>query len=63
MHHFAAKGNLVDSGSETNKLGSRGNEQPLCPKPRRLGPSMPEFLKPPRCSKHRFHCLLHLFSP
>ncbi|KAK7852521.1 hypothetical protein CFP56_038838 [Quercus suber] len=52
MHHSTVKSNLVDSGSETNKLGSRGNDQPLCPKPRRIGPAIPEFLKPQRCSKH-----------
>ncbi|XP_075654301.1 uncharacterized protein LOC142624575 [Castanea sativa] len=52
MHHSAVKSNLVDSGSETNKLGSRGNDQPLCPKPRRIGPAIPDFLKPQRCGKH-----------
>ena len=62
MHHSAVKSNLVDSGSETNKLESRVNDQPLCPKPRRIGPAIPEFLKPQRCSKHRFDCFLHWSS-
>ncbi|XWS29160.1 hypothetical protein CRYUN_Cryun24cG0004800 [Craigia yunnanensis] len=43
---------LVQLGSETNKFGLGGNEQRLCPKTRRLGPAIPEFLKPLRCSKH-----------
>ncbi|GLT39292.1 hypothetical protein SLA2020_134900 [Shorea laevis] len=47
MHHFPDKSGLVDSGKET-----RSNQQPLCPKPRRLGPVVPEFLKPLRCTKH-----------
>lgn len=70
MHHSAVKSNLVDSGSETNKLESRGNDRPLCPKPRRIGPAIPEFLKPQRCSKHRFDCFytgplltVHFFFP
>lgn len=62
MHNSAVKSNLVDSGSETNKLGSRGNDRPLCPKPRRIGPVIPDFLKPQRCSKHRFDCSLHCSS-
>ncbi|XP_050229735.1 uncharacterized protein LOC126678868 [Mercurialis annua] len=55
MHHLAVKSsssNLVDSGREPNRLGFGGSNQPLCPKPRRLGPTMPEFLKPLRCTKH-----------
>ncbi|GLT74145.1 hypothetical protein SLA2020_459590 [Shorea laevis] len=48
MHHFPVKSSLVDSGKETT-----GNEQPLCPKPRRPGPTIPEFLKPLRCTNHR----------
>ncbi|XWS29156.1 hypothetical protein CRYUN_Cryun24cG0004400 [Craigia yunnanensis] len=52
MQHLPVKTNVLDSGSETNKFGLGGNEQPLCPKPRRLGPAIPEFLKPLRCSKH-----------
>ncbi|OAY57597.1 uncharacterized protein LOC110606103 [Manihot esculenta] len=49
MYHLPVKSNLVDSSSDTTKLGFRGNNQPLCPKPRRLGPTIPEFLK---CTKH-----------
>ncbi|XVE87481.1 hypothetical protein DITRI_Ditri18aG0120900 [Diplodiscus trichospermus] len=54
MQHLQVKSNLLDSGSETNnkKFGLGGNEQPLCPKPRRLRATFPEILKPPRCSKH-----------
>ncbi|EEF28345.1 conserved hypothetical protein [Ricinus communis] len=52
MHHLPVKSNLVDSGSETAKLCFGGNNQPLCPKPRRVGPTVPEFLKPLRCSNH-----------
>ncbi|CBI28368.3 unnamed protein product, partial [Vitis vinifera] len=46
------KSNLVDSGSETTKLGLGDNELPLCPKPRRLGSATSEILKPLRCNKH-----------
>ncbi|KAJ9172622.1 hypothetical protein P3X46_015837 [Hevea brasiliensis] len=52
MHHLPVKSNLLDSGSNPTKLGFGGNNQPLCPKPRRLGPAIPEFLRPLRCSKH-----------
>ncbi|XP_029128156.1 uncharacterized protein LOC114916171 [Cajanus cajan] len=48
MHHQAMKSNLVDLGTERKRVGS----QPLCPKPRKLSPSIPEFLKPIRCTKH-----------
>lgn len=57
MHRFPAKNNLIDSGSETAaklKHGGHEFEYPVCPKPRRPGPSIPEFLKPPRCGKHKF---------
>ncbi|KAH7519884.1 uncharacterized protein LOC107424456 [Ziziphus jujuba] len=53
MHHLAVKSNLVDSDSGVDRLNSGTNFlQPLCPKPRRLGPAIPEFLKPLRCTKH-----------
>ncbi|XWS33902.1 hypothetical protein CRYUN_Cryun22dG0122900 [Craigia yunnanensis] len=52
VQHLPVTSNLLDSGSETTKFGFGGNEQPLCPKPRRLGSAIPEFLKPIRCSKH-----------
>ncbi|KDP23962.1 hypothetical protein JCGZ_25350 [Jatropha curcas] len=52
MHHLQVKSNLVDSSSDTTKLAFAGNNQPLCPKPRRLGHTLPEFLRPLRCSKH-----------
>ncbi|KAB2061718.1 hypothetical protein ERO13_A10G099000v2 [Gossypium hirsutum] len=51
MQHFPVKSNLLDS--DTTKFGFGGNEQPLCPKPRRLGPAIPDCLKPLRCTKHR----------
>ncbi|MBA0663949.1 hypothetical protein Goklo_004028, partial [Gossypium klotzschianum] len=50
MQHFPVKSNLLDS--DTTKFGFGGNEQPLCPKPRRLGPAIPDCLKPLRCTKH-----------
>ncbi|EOX90762.1 hypothetical protein QUC31_002754 [Theobroma cacao] len=52
MQHLPVKSNLLHSGSETTNIVFGGDEQPLCPKPRRLGPPIPEFLKPLRCSKH-----------
>ncbi|KAL4388209.1 hypothetical protein GQ457_09G009650 [Hibiscus cannabinus] len=53
MQRFPVKNNVLDSES-TTKFGFGGNEQPVCPKPRRLvGPAaVPEFLKPLRCTKH-----------
>ncbi|XP_031262662.1 uncharacterized protein LOC116120831 [Pistacia vera] len=48
MHQFKpVKSNLknIESGKETNV-------RPLCPKPRRPSPAIPEFLKPHRCNKH-----------
>lgn len=54
MRRFPVKSNLTDSSTEPNKLKHGGNEQPLCPKPRRPAAAVPEFLKPPRCSKHSF---------
>lgn len=55
MHHLAVKSNLVDSDSRVEKLGSGKNYlQPVCPKPQRIGPPIPEFLEPLRCTKHRF---------
>lgn len=58
MQHFPVKSNLLDS--DTTKFGFGGNEQPLCPKPRRLGPAIPDCLKPVRCTKHRFVSLTAL---
>ncbi|KAJ1380034.1 hypothetical protein SESBI_46375 [Sesbania bispinosa] len=52
MHHQAVKSNLADLGTERKRVGSGKYDQPLCPKPRRLSPSIPEFIKPIRCSKH-----------
>ncbi|KAJ4836908.1 hypothetical protein Tsubulata_034700 [Turnera subulata] len=53
MYHLPVKSNLLDSGSDQTKLGFGGNDHlPLCPKPRRLGPAIPEFLKPLKCNKH-----------
>ncbi|POO00799.1 hypothetical protein TorRG33x02_034300 [Trema orientale] len=60
MHHLVVKSNIFESDSELeanklNKLGYGGTSNdrhpPLCPKPRRLvGPAIPDFLKPLRCS-------------
>ncbi|KAK7376151.1 hypothetical protein VNO78_35005 [Psophocarpus tetragonolobus] len=48
MHHQVVKSNIADLGQDRKRVGS----QPLCPKPRKLSPSIPEFLKPIRCTKH-----------
>ncbi|RDY06631.1 Aspartyl protease family protein 1, partial [Mucuna pruriens] len=58
MHHQAVKSNLADLATDRKKVGS----QPLCPKPRKLSPSIPEFLKPIRCTKHR-KCSVSSSSP
>ncbi|PIA60201.1 hypothetical protein AQUCO_00300006v1 [Aquilegia coerulea] len=56
MHRLVVKSNLVDSGSDLSNLrfGVNDDPSPLCPKPRRLGvgAALPEFLKPPKCTKH-----------
>ncbi|OVA05843.1 hypothetical protein BVC80_1383g16 [Macleaya cordata] len=52
MHRVAVKSNLVDSGSELTKLRYGGDEAPVCPKPRRLGSALPDFLKLHNCTKH-----------
>lgn len=63
MHHIAAKSNLVDSGPETDHLAFRDNNGlPLCPKPRRLRPAIPNFLAPLRCAHHIHRSLSHLTS-
>jgi len=54
MHRQAMKSNLGDLGSDRKRIGSRNYDQPICPKPIRLSPSIPDFLKPIRCNKHRF---------
>ncbi|KAI4327782.1 hypothetical protein L6164_020204 [Bauhinia variegata] len=53
MHHQAVKSNLIDSSLTIDKLGY-DQDQPLCPKPRRLSHAIPEILKPLKCPKHRF---------
>lgn len=55
MHNQAVKSNLVESCTDRNKVGSdEYKNHPLCPKPQRLPSAKPEFLKPLRCTKHRF---------
>ncbi|KAL0714109.1 hypothetical protein Bca4012_021087 [Brassica carinata] len=34
-------------------------DQPICPKPRRVCPSLPDFLKPLSCSLHSSNCTQH----
>ncbi|KAI4327781.1 hypothetical protein L6164_020204 [Bauhinia variegata] len=51
MHHQAVKSNLIDSSLTIDKLGY-DQDQPLCPKPRRLSHAIPEILKPLKCPKH-----------
>ncbi|XP_057420274.1 uncharacterized protein LOC130714389 isoform X2 [Lotus japonicus] len=48
MHHQAVKSNLADLATERKRvgIGSAKYDQPLCPKPVRLSPAVPEFLKP-----------------
>ncbi|KAM7260777.1 hypothetical protein ACFE04_026252 [Oxalis oulophora] len=48
MHHLPVKTNLVDSVSEFES----NQQAPICPKPRRLSPAIPEFLQPLKCNKH-----------
>jgi len=55
MHRQAMKSNLGDLGSDRKRIGSRNYDQPICPKPIRLSPSIPDFLKPIKCNKHRFN--------
>ncbi|KAF8406634.1 hypothetical protein HHK36_008724 [Tetracentron sinense] len=52
MLSLTVKNNLVHSGLETTMLGVGSDEPPVCPKPRRVGANVPEFLKPFRCNKH-----------
>ncbi|KAI5418749.1 uncharacterized protein LOC127135377 [Lathyrus oleraceus] len=52
MHRQAVKSNLVDLSSDRKMIGSRNYDHPICPKPIRLSPSIPDFLKPINCSKH-----------
>ncbi|KAK7360258.1 hypothetical protein VNO77_02241 [Canavalia gladiata] len=54
MYHQAVKSNLADLGTDTKWVGAGSPiyDQPLCPKPRRLSPSIPEFLMPIHCTKH-----------
>ncbi|KAI9165581.1 hypothetical protein LWI28_016867 [Acer negundo] len=64
MQRFPAKkSNLFDSGTDPNH---HHHQPPLCPKPRRLKPSVPDFLKPPKCNKHNSQQqptgILHLIS-
>ncbi|GMI66090.1 hypothetical protein HRI_000278200 [Hibiscus trionum] len=55
MQRLPVKSKLLGSGSDTTKSGFGNHEQPLCPKPRRLGPAIPDFLKPLKCTKHSQH--------
>ncbi|KAK1577020.1 hypothetical protein Q3G72_018495 [Acer saccharum] len=57
------KSNLFDSDTDPNH---HHQQPPLCPKPRRLKPSVPDFLKLPKCNKHNSQQqptgILHLIS-
>ncbi|KAF9621664.1 hypothetical protein IFM89_025575 [Coptis chinensis] len=56
MHRLVVKSNLIDSESDTPKLrfGVVDEPSPVCPKPRRLrvGATLPDFLKPQKCTRH-----------
>ncbi|KAL5081153.1 hypothetical protein RYX36_009574 [Vicia faba] len=52
MHRPTVKSNFVDLYSDKEMIASRNYDHPICPKPIRLSPSIPDFLKPIKCSKH-----------
>ncbi|KAL4363124.1 hypothetical protein GQ457_04G021710 [Hibiscus cannabinus] len=55
MQRLPVKTKLLDSASDTTNSGFASYEyeqRPLCPKPRRVGPAIPDFLKPLKCTKH-----------
>ncbi|KAL0396922.1 UNVERIFIED_CONTAM: L-ascorbate peroxidase 3 [Sesamum calycinum] len=54
MHHLGVKREVIGTNSDTKNAGLKGKDGPVCPKPRRLGSTLPaQFLNHPcLCRKH-----------
>ncbi|KAK4410441.1 Cell cycle checkpoint protein [Sesamum angolense] len=54
MHHLGVKREVIGTNSDTKNAGLKGEDGPVCPKPRRLGSTLPaQFLNHPcLCRKH-----------
>ncbi|KAL0380625.1 UNVERIFIED_CONTAM: hypothetical protein Sangu_0126800 [Sesamum angustifolium] len=48
MHHLGVKGEVIGTNLDTKNAGLKGKDGPVCPKPRRLGSTLPaQFLNHP----------------